>query len=183
MDRARLHIFALTTLVVVEPGGQIGGCGVGLAILATAQLDQWPPSCSSAPGLLRKRPPRPDHQLSPMYGNVSAHTIPFSRLIFCSSLWRWKRISVGAGRCACIIGLGSPSVGLRNSHDQRNLITMVVGNLLDPSITMTDNKELIKTVGWNFGVKAQGWEWVERCLSLNSDCFHPGKSDCNSIPI
>ena len=44
MDRALLHIFALTTLVVVGPGGQIGGCGVGLAILAAAQLDQWPPN-------------------------------------------------------------------------------------------------------------------------------------------
>ena len=53
MDRALLRIFALMTLVVVGSGGQIGGCGVGLAILATAQLDQWPPTCSRPTPMLR----------------------------------------------------------------------------------------------------------------------------------
>jgi len=39
-------------------------------------------------------------------------------------------------------------VGLRNSHDQPNLIAMV-GNLLDPSIRMTVNKteQLMKSIG------------------------------------
>ena len=53
MDRALLRIFALMTLVVVGSGGQIGGCGVGLAILATGQLDQWPPTCSRPTPMLR----------------------------------------------------------------------------------------------------------------------------------
>jgi len=58
--------------------------------------------------------------------------------------------AVGAGTWGCI-GLGSPSVGLRNSHDQQpNLIAMVGIVLDDPSsVRMTVNKteQLIKTIG------------------------------------